>query len=175
MQTPPTQTLQSKKPGDITKYIHGNFRLTKKPWNGFYHPMNGQLSLWKRKYDSRFELQYQIQIGSKLFPEYPITSVAETFCQLRKTTGIFNSTQLSCDIDQQKYRTLHHIVATDAEKTLQAGYTGLNTRMGDLLTVKIKPMDASICTEDNMPDSIQIILHSDQIMNIGDTGIQVMD
>ena len=89
--------------------------------------------------------------------------------------GILNSTQLSCDNDHQKYLPLHHIVAIDVEKTLQAGYTGLNTRMGDLLTVTVKPMDASTCSEDNMSDSMQIILHSDQIMNIGDTGIQVLD
>ena len=88
--------------------------------------------------------------------------------------GILNSTAFSCDIDHQKYRTLHHIIAIDAEKTLQAGYTGLNTRMGDLLTVKIKPMDAAL-VEANMPDSMQIILHSDQILNIADSGVQVMD
>ena len=51
-----------KAPTAVTKYISGNFRLTKKPWNGFYHPLNGQLGLWKRKHDSRYELQYQIQI-----------------------------------------------------------------------------------------------------------------
>ena len=136
--------------------------------------MNGSLSLYKQPYESSMELQVQIQIGSKLFPEYPITSVAESFAQLRKTLGILNSTAFSCDIDHQKYRTLHHIIAIDAEKTLQAGYTGLNTRMGDLLTVKIKSMNAAL-TEDLMPDSMQIILHSDQIMNIADTGVQVMD
>ena len=87
--------------------------------------------------------------------------------------GILNSTAFSCDIDFRKYRTLHHILAIDAERTLQAGYTGLNTRMGDLLTVKIKPVGT--LTADRMPDSMQIILHSDQIMNIADSGVQVMD
>ena len=154
--------------------ICGNARLIKKPWNGFYHPMNGQLPFQYAKYENDRELQYQIQIGSKLFPEYPIQSIAETFQQLRKTIGVLGSNQFNIDIDQQKYRTLHHIIAIDTEKTLHAGYTGLNTRMGDLLTLKIKPT-TSLVPANKMPDSVQVVLHSDQIMNIGDTGIQVMD
>ena len=87
---------------------------------------------------------------------------------------MLNSTQFNIDIDPSKYRALHHIIAIDTEKTLHAGYTGLNTRMGDLLTVKIKPAGSGLGAI-NMPDSVQVVLHSDQIMNISDSGIQVMD
>ena len=151
----------------------GNFRLIKKPWNGFFHPMNGMYSLVGQPYEIESELQTQIQIGSKLFPEYPMQSVSESFQQLCKTLGVLNSTQMSLDIDLVKYRTLHHIIAIDAEKTLQAGYTGLNTRMGDLLTVKVKP--TGNLTAAKMPSSMQVVLHSDQILNISDSGVQVMD
>ena len=34
------------------------------------------------------ELQWQLQIGSKMFPEYPCRSMAETFYQLKKALGI---------------------------------------------------------------------------------------
>ena len=121
-----------------------------------------------------FKIYSQIQVGSKLFPEYPIQSIAETFQQLRKTIGVLGSNQFNIDISPQKYRALHHIIAIDAEKTLQAGYTGLNTRMGDLLTLKIKPVNA-LLTANRMPDNVHVVLHSDQIMNISDSGIQVMD
>jgi hypothetical protein len=47
--------------------------------NYFWHPMGEDYS-----YNS--ELQLQIQIGSKLFPEYPIRSISETFYQLHKNT-----------------------------------------------------------------------------------------
>jgi len=33
------------------------------------------------------ELEYQTQIGSKQFPEYPIRSTAEAYAQLRKPWG----------------------------------------------------------------------------------------
>ena len=83
------------------------------------------------------ELEYQVQIGSKQFPEYPIRSLAESFCQLRKTMGILNNTQVSLDITGKQYEKLHHIVALDTEKTLQAGYTGLDMKRGQLMTIKI--------------------------------------
>ena len=43
------------------------------------------------QYNYSEELQFQMQIGSKMIPEYPIRSLAEAFYHLRKTLGI-NST-----------------------------------------------------------------------------------
>ncbi|MFM7984763.1 MAG: hypothetical protein ACKPKO_36120, partial [Candidatus Fonsibacter sp.] len=37
------------------------------------------------------EIEFHLQIGSKLYPEYPIISHAEAFYQLRKSLG-FQST-----------------------------------------------------------------------------------
>jgi hypothetical protein len=39
-------------------------------------------------YDNSKELEFQMQFGSKLFNEYPIHSLAESFYQLRKALGI---------------------------------------------------------------------------------------
>jgi hypothetical protein len=61
------------------------------------------------------------------------------------------------------------------KKALQAGFTGLNTRQGDLLSVKVKAMDKSTLTAGLMPDTMFIVLHSDQIMEISDAGVQVVD
>ena len=38
-------------------------------------------------YDSTKELEFEMQIGNKKSPEYPIRSVAEAYYQLRKTLG----------------------------------------------------------------------------------------
>ena len=40
--------------------------------------------LWPH-HDATKELEYQLQIGSKLYPEYPVQSLSEAFAQLRKT------------------------------------------------------------------------------------------
>ena len=92
--------------------------------------------------------------------------------------GILDSTAFSFDIKGKQYEKLHHIVAIDAEKTLQAGYTGLDMKRGQLMTVKVKAANQTVLGANGarrMPDNIHIVLHSDQILDIGFTGTQVQD
>ena len=56
--------------------------------NYFYHPMIGG-------YDKDAEVEFQLQLGSAVFPQYPIRSLAEAFYSLRKTLGIANSGNLN--------------------------------------------------------------------------------
>ena len=136
--------------------------------------MSGQIPK-QEVYNPNLELEYQVQIGSKQFPEYPIRSLAETFCQLRKTMGILGSNVGNIDIMSQQYQKLHHIIALDTEKTLQAGYTGLDMKRGQLMTIKVKATNPTALEAARMPDNIHIVLHSDQILDIGFTGTQVQD
>ena len=74
--------------------------------------------------------------------------------------------------DYAKYK---HIVAIDCEKTLQAGYTGLDMKRGQLMTIKVKASDSGAMNSADggnlMPDNMQVVLHSDQILDIGFTGV----
>ena len=120
------------------------------------------------------EFEFQLQIGSKLFPEYPIRSHNEAFYQLSKTLGVQASAVHNFDISAREYRYSKFVLGTDCEKVLDAGFTGLNTRAGDLMSVKFKY--ASKGTGDvRLADRIHIILHSDQILEIRDSGCQVFD
>jgi hypothetical protein len=89
-------------------------------------------------YDYQDEIQWQLQIGSKNFPEMPVRSLAETFYQLKKALGIHGSAFHSLSITPDQYRTDHFIIGIDTEKILEAGFTGLNTRSGDLMVVRGK-------------------------------------
>ena len=63
-------------------------------------------------------------------------------------------------------------------KILHAGYTGLDMKRGQLMTVKVKATDQTVMGANGarrMPDNIHIVLHSDQILDIGFTGTQVQD
>ena len=65
--------------GPAAANVAGNLLFnpgTRKQWNYFYHPM-----AWETAYNPDNELELQIQIGSKLFPEYPIKSNSEAFHQ----------------------------------------------------------------------------------------------
>jgi hypothetical protein len=145
--------------------------------NSFVHPMYMQdYSLGA--YNFNKELQWQVQIGSKLFPEYPCTSLAQTFYQLKKALGIHGSAYHNIAITAAQYRNDHFIIGIDTEKILEAGFTGLNSRAGDLMVVKGKAANGGDLNHSaTIPwaNSIYIILHTDQILEIRDTGVQVFD
>ena len=78
------------------------------------------------------------------------------------------------DVSAVQYRDHRFILGTDCEKVLDAGFTGLNTRAGDLMSVKFKY--ASRDTGDvRIADRLHIVPHSDQILEIRDSGCQVFD
>ena len=124
------------------------------------------------------EFEFQIQVGSKLFPEYPIRSHAEAFYQLKKTSVIQSSNVRSFEITASEYRDHKMILGIDTEKVLEAGFTGLNTRSGDLMTVKLSYANKGSAvgsTYSRLADRMHIVLHSDQIVEIRDSGVQVYD
>ena len=147
-----------------------NANSTIKSFNNFWHPM----SVGAGTYNEAQEMEVQVQIGSKLFPEYPIRSVSEAFSQLRKCMGIHQSPFHSLDITGAQYRDYKHIIAIDTEKVLEASFTGLNTRAGELLTVKVKPIDSAGMDTTN-PTKFYTTLMTDNIMEIRDTGITIFD
>ena len=65
----------------------------------------------------------------------------------------------------------HFIIGVDTEKIIEAGFTGLSTRAGDIMTVRAKGANGTL--PDNFASRIYIVLHSDQILEIRYTGAQV--
>ena len=146
--------------------------LGSKEWNDFYSPMYDYAKGSNNQFNSNGEFEAQLQLGSKLYPEYPIRSHSEAFYQLRKTMGVQSSSVHSFDVDSHDFRTCKFIWGTDMEKVLEAGFTGMNTRAGDILNVRFDHNDS---TAANYATSMHIVLHSDNIMEIRDSGVQVFD
>ena len=110
----------------------------------------------------------QLQIGAFLIPQYPIRSHAECFYSLSKALGIQSNSLHSVDIEGNEYRNNKFIVAMDCEKLLGLAFTGMNTR-NSLMTVKMK-------TEQyNKANRFHILLTSEQILEVSDSGIQIYD
>ncbi len=123
-------------------------------------------------YDKDYEFEIALQIGAKKIPEYPLTSQAETFAALKKCMGIHNSAFHSLDISPEEYRRHKYIVGLDCEKVLGASFSGENIKNGSLLTLMRKNIGNNSA---NYPTSITVVMHADCILNIRDTGVEVLD
>ena len=94
------------------------------------------------------------------------------------TLGVQASAVHNFDVSAAEYRDYKFILGTDCEKVLDAGFTGLNTRSGDLLSVSLKYNSKGTESGGIYPrlaDRIHIVLDSDQILEIRDSGCQDFD
>ena len=92
-------------------------------------------------YDAKREIEYQLQVGSKMFPEYPCRSLAHAYFELRKSLGIASSSFHSISINRYKYMATHFIMGVDCEKIIEAGFSGLNSKAGDLMSIRKNQQD----------------------------------
>lgn len=125
------------------------------------------------------EMEFQMQIGSKLFPEYPIRSLSESFYQLKKCLGIHSSAFHSIHLSKRRYQDIKYIIGIDTEKVLGSSFTGYNSCSGDLMTINIKNAvrrDAAGGADANtVPTMFYAVLHYDAVLNIQDTTVQVLE
>lgn len=140
-----------------------------KPFNNFWSPNAGTGITNTLTHDTEKFSHLQIQIGSKLLPEYPIKSHAEAFYSLRKALGVQSNNLHSINISGVDYRNDKFIVGFDTEKLLGLSFTGMNTR-NNLMTVHLKTLDGA-----NKADRMHIVLLSEQILELGDIGATVYD
>ena len=81
--------------------------------------------------DSTFS--FQLQLGSKLWPEQPMNSHAEMYETLRKAVGTHNQDIKNISLDRLDYSTDKFIIGVDLEKNLGDPFSAKNTRAGDVL------------------------------------------
>ena len=149
-----------------------NASVEMKEWNTFYSPMFNLTDGRYNGYDSGKEFECQLSLGAKLYPEYPLRSHAEAYYQLRKTMGSHSSNVQSFDIDGHEYRDTKMIIGIDMERVLEAGFTGMNTKAGDILNIRF---DHKSGTPSEYAHSMHVVMQSDNIMEIRDGGITVFD
>ena len=139
-------------------------------WNTFYNPMAYAEEV--NIINSNYEMEFQMQVGSRLYPEYPIRSQAEAFYQTTKTLGLAGSAWHAIDVIPEEWSSCKFLYAIDTEKVTEAGFTGLNTKAGDLIYLRLKQYGVP---QDRICKMMYVILHADMILNIRDTGAEVYD
>ena len=136
----------------------------RKVCNGFYHPAGaGWGNLEKGQH------QFQIQISSKRIPEYPVKDSTQLFYHLRKTVG----TPIS--IYNRWYHSTKYAIGLDMGKISGAGFSGMNTKAGDLITINFRDCHYSpLLSATSIPSRMYAVLHSDAVLNIRDSGIELL-
>ena len=81
-----------------------------KSCNNFYHPIGNSNN---EGYVIHDEHSFQVQVGSKLYPEYPVCSLTEALYQLKKTVGA------PFQMYSRWYRTHRYIIGLDLEKSVE--------------------------------------------------------
>ena len=72
------------------------------------------------------------------------------------------------------YRSRKYIIGLDLEKISGAGFTGLSAKAGDLLTIDFKDCDA-LGGADGVPNRVFCALNYDCVLNIQDSGTQLLN
>ena len=118
-------------------------------------------------------LSWDVQIGSMKWPESPATSIPETFSLLRQATAIYDQSLQTLNITPQEFANMKYIIGVGLQTTPSAAFSGLNTRAGDLMTIraKILAVDASV----NAPGRCYVTLLHETICEIREGSVSVLD
>ena len=157
-----------------------------KRWNYFYNPMvnaeinDGPLAETlpaqegKGFQDYSRNLSWQLQVGNKKWPEFEVQSLSEAFYFLRRTLHYHNYDQNSLNISYKQYRENKYIIAVSFEKMADVNFTSINTKMGSLITFKIKGSEGSLADTEQIQE-IFCHLTSETVLEIMESGAVVYD
>ena len=137
----------------------------RKVCNDFHHPAE---ATWEDL--EKGQHQFQLQIGSELIPECPIEDSTKCFYHLRKTVGH------PISIYSRWYHSTKYVIGVDMEKMSGAGFSGMNTKAVDLITVNFRDCHHSnVNTAASIPSRMYAVLHYGAVLNIRDSGIELSD
>ena len=116
----------------------------------------------------------QLQIGGKLFPEYPLGSSQEAYYMLKKSINddkVFNKHIHAVDVDGKSYLSDKSIVVFDTCKVNSgtAAYSGLDVRNGSNITLRFKFPSTGV----TLPNYCHTVLESESTFRIMGTFVYV--
>ena len=149
-------------------FVGGLVRWHNESWKTCYSTLAGNRSTSTYKHDSDDEIKHlQLQIGSKLYPEYPISSHSECFYKLRKSRGAQANNLLALDIKGYAYGNNNFGVGFDTEKMLGLAFIGMNINVS-VMTINLKPDDG-----EHQATIMHIVVVAQQVLEVSDTSITI--
>ena len=181
-----TTLYRAPRTGELrNRYLPDNYVF--KRWNYFYNPMiNGEINdvgaantdalQGKGFADHTRQLSWQLQVQSTKYPEFEAQSLSETFYYLRQAIHYMNPEQEALSFSYRQYRENKFIIGMSFEKmhgNEGTSFTGVNTKMGSLLTFKLKLTEGQTAGRDYNLEGIEelfVHLQSDAILELRSDG-----
>ena len=147
----------------------------------FYHPIiwgqinnggdpeNIPVQAGKGFADSSRALTYQLQIASKKYPDFKMSSLSEAFYFLRRTLYFMNADQNSVNISYRQFRESKYVMAFSFEKMADVNFTGTNTKMGSLIVFKVKGTEGTLAETEQIQE-VFVKLVSESILELTESG-----
>ena len=122
------------------------------------------------------KMSWDVQIGSLKWPETPCSSIPETFSLLRQACAIHDESIRTLNITPQSYKSNGFVVGVPLSTVPGSGnFAGLNTRAGDLLTVRTKGMQTDNTINGAGGGRCYITMLHDSIVELREGSCSVLD
>ena len=79
------------------------------------------------------------------------------------------------DINPQDYRSTKYVIGIDTEKMLGASFSGMETKTGSLLTLRLDQANGGAALPDVGTTKIHYALEYDVVLQINDTGVTILE
>ena len=155
--------------GNVTQFAYPDSQLPASMFRIFWNSAQALTSPQRPVLaDSNFS--FQLQLGSKLWPEQPMSSQAEMYETLRKAVGTHNQDIKNISVDRYDYMTDSFILGIDLEKNLGDPFSSQNTRAGDVLRLVFNGIDPAA----NL-SSCYVTLIGSSVAEIRETGVFIFE
>ena len=118
-------------------------------------------------------MEFQCQIGSKLWPETPAKG-PQLFNMLREATAVYDESIRTLAITPQAYKRTQFVIGVPLQSVPGAFASGYNTRSGDLLNIRARNLNQQGGSKIGA-SRIFCFLHSACILSIREGGVDVLD
>jgi hypothetical protein len=130
---------------------------------------------YNASYNPDKEVQINLSLGPKIYPEYPCTNISECYYRLKQAMNLPEYHQHSMSIKFRNYINNKFIFGLSFEKVQDADWTGVNTKAGQILMINCKAMSETEITSNNIASTMYTLLQAQQILEIRDVGCTVYD
>ena len=89
--------------------------------------------------------------------------------------GGYHSNTGAMDISPSDYRSTKYVIGIDTEKMLGASFSGMETKSGSLLTLRLDKQGTNAALPAVGTTKIHYALEYDAVLQINDTGVTILE